>query len=143
MCNIAFFSPQLARDVYAKFLLNMLLPDGTSGEEIYHIIPEPALQYFIGFTVPKSSPFIQTFNSIIRDFYEFGFRQKSQMEYQNQVDVEKLNSVKLEKIAKDPNKVVMSLAHLQNVFILYILCTIACVIIFILEVWKFYFFYAK
>jgi hypothetical protein len=120
------------RDTFAKSMLNIFY-NGTSGEDIFHIIPQPVLTYHLAYLVPKSSPFIQVFNTVIRDIQELGFLKKSQLDYQNYVYLQKIKNTISNPYQKDPNKVVITMEHMQHVFMFYIVCVVICTSVFVVE----------
>lgn len=123
------------RDEYGKSILNSFY-NGTMGTEIFHIIPEVALTYHNAYLVPKSSPFIPTFNAANMDAREFGFKIKANRDYLNFVYKENIKSMENhQNIVDDHRKVVViKLRNLKNVFILFAICLTICCIVFIAEV---------
>nr|XP_029713221.1 uncharacterized protein LOC115257581 [Aedes albopictus] len=67
MRSFAVFLPQdLIEDLVPRFY------DEQTGEDLVHVIPEVAYEFYSAMYVPSSSPFIEPFNRILEQFVENG-----------------------------------------------------------------------
>lgn len=110
--------------------------NGTSGNEIYHVIPEIVFKFHYAYIVPKPSPFIQVLDTTIRDFQEFGFKKKSKLDHRNYIYQKEIRNMKLGNFRKS-TKVVITMKHMKHVFIFYLACTIVCIVVFLLEIYSY------
>lgn len=121
------------REIYSNDLLNNFF-NGTSGKKIFHIIPEPAIQCYLAYPVSKSSPFIHVFNSIINDIHEFGFKKKSQIDYQIDVYTKRVrNEQSRGAFSEKSIDIKITLTHLEHVFMFYFACSMICIAVFTFE----------
>lgn len=108
------------------------LHDGEWGYSKYHMIPEKVSTYYLAYPVPKSSPFIDTFNTINIDAAEFGFKEKSVRDYINFLELYRMKMINHVKTYPEHRQI--TLKNLANIFTFYLCCTVLCVIVFLSEI---------
>ncbi|XP_055585240.1 uncharacterized protein LOC129738080 [Uranotaenia lowii] len=94
-------------------------------------IPEPVYEFYKSMVVPKSSPFIETFNGLISRFVESGFvveqaRQLDIVEYLLQIKRTAENE-------QEPYERVFDMESLKFLFVFYLIMMLLATVVFVLE----------
>lgn len=106
--------------------------DNVTGEDIYWIVRESPISFFLTYIVPKSSPFIRPLNRAISDWKEYGFGKYVQLQISAEIEHQQAKRL-IRKQSRETQAI--SLCHLTNVFTFYIFCVIICCTTFLLELY--------
>lgn len=113
--------------------INSYSYNNDTGEDLYKIVNESPISFHVTYIVPKSSPFISTFNRAIRESREFGFRTLATMKIN--ADIERNMRKRWRRNFKRFRRVqVITLGNTRDVFAFYCVCIAICCIIFVVEI---------
>lgn len=118
-------------DMYIGNHLNTYF-DPNTGENLLEVVPEVAFEFYIAAMAPKTSPFINKFNEIILQIIETGVNKY----HLNQavIDNDKIwyQRLKAGTVPK-PKDRSLNMTEYFNIFRLYVISSIICIICFVLE----------
>ncbi|CAO1426657.1 unnamed protein product [Diamesa serratosioi] len=121
----------LAREFYL-FAARAKYYDHITGKDVIHIVDETPITFYSSFIVPKTSPFITVFNSVIYLIREAGFIEHSLKTNIYRIELQRIERYKKGLINHSTTHII-SLQHISNLFIFWFICISCCLIVFIGE----------
>lgn len=119
------------RDQYCTDIMNEHY-DQTNGDDIFHIVNESPISFYLTYIVPKSSPFISTLNSALREAREMGFNSLATLKMNAHLELKRMKRYQKGFLSKKETQVI-TLAHFRNVFGFYAFCVFVCCVSFVIE----------
>lgn len=121
----------LTRSGFA-FYLRALHYDPRTGDEVFHIVPESPVSFYLSSSVPKTSPYIDIFNENLLRISEAGLIQKALIDENIEIYLIYIKRTRKRHVSGELKPI--RLENLKNVFKLYCLMISLTVIAFILEI---------
>lgn len=113
--------------------INSYSYNNETGVDLYTVVNESPITFYLTYIVPKSSPFISTFNRAIRESGEFGFRSFVTMKIN--ADIERNKRKRWRRNFQRFRRVqVITLSNTRDVFAFYCVCIAICCITFVIEI---------
>lgn len=123
----------LTSGVYAPLVLAgsyKWAPNTTHTSGVY-VIPEPIYEFYKSMVVPKTSPFIQTFNAIISRCVESGVVERQNRQVQGIVEL--LTIRRLKELGKGKERL-FDMEVLWFLFVFYLIMMLLSTVVFVLEI---------
>jgi len=112
--------------------LKMMFSDATTGDDIIHIVDETPISYYGTYIVPKSSPFIVSYNTVIQIAREAGL-----IDFALQSALYRLSLSRMNRQATSKRQVI-KMKHAAHLFGFWFACIIIATIVFVYELLTFY-----
>lgn len=118
------------REQFSLEMMNSVY-DNETGEDIFHIVKESPISFYLTYIVPKSSPFISTLNRAVFESREFGFKTLALKKYNNFLQISKIKRYK-NLVSKKTTKI--NIGNMMNIFIFYAICCALSCTMFLAEI---------
>lgn len=120
------------REQFSLEMMNEVF-DNETGEDLFHVVDESPVSYYLTYIVPKSSPFIRVLNMAVFEAREFGFKTLAWKKYKNFLERSKVKRYRNLFLKKNSGEAI-TIGNMMNIFIFYGICCGVCCAIFVVEI---------
>lgn len=108
--------------------------DPKTGEDIIHVIKESPISFLTSYVVPKTSPFVSKLNKLIIYSRECGIFERTSQNLKNYLQMRRVKRfIDFSSSGRVEEKKI-TLVHMKNVFLYYLVCVSVCCVAFLYEV---------
>lgn len=130
-CFDNFFTIFIGREIFGV-LSKVKYYDNETGEDTIHLVDESPIMFYATYIVPKSSPFISSYNTVIRWAIEAGLIDQIKKASLHKQELKRLERYR-KGLMKDKKRQVIRLQHSTDLFLFWIICIILCCCAFLVE----------